>query len=247
MNTETLTRGAWPRVQWAPVIAGVLCALAAHIVLGLFGAAFGFAASPADSKGLGIGAGIWALLTPLVASFIGAMVAVRIAGDRQDAGALLHGTLVWAIGLIAGALFLTSTLASGAMSAGTAASGNVGARQVEKRDTPANRARAGAAAEDAAKGAAAGTGAAGVAALLGLLGAGLGAAMGRRQVTGETLRPRRNLTARREERHEVTAQSGVAYNDERGRVTTRAPDVVERREVVERDRLVDRPDDPLHH
>jgi hypothetical protein len=219
-------------VQWGPVIAGVLCALAAHIVLGLFGAAFGFAASPADSKGLGVMAGIWALLTPLVASFIGAMVAVRVAGDRQDSGALLHGTLVWAIGLIAGAIFLTSAIASGGMTAGTALSGNVGARTVEQRATPQNRARASRDAEDAAKGAAAGTGAAGVGALLGLLGAGLGAALGRRQVSGEGLRggfgSRRTLhaptrEARYEVREDVRDETGVAYGERGGAVTTSRP------------------------
>jgi hypothetical protein len=218
-------------VQWGPVIAGVLCALAAHVVLGLFGAAFGFAASPADSKGLGVMAGIWALLTPLVASFIGAMVAVRIAGDRHDAGALLHGVLVWAIGLLAGAIFLTSAIASGGMMAGTALSGNVGARTVEQRATPQKRARASRDAEDAAKGAATGAGAAGVGALLGLLGAGLGAALGRRQVSGEGLgrgfgARRRTLhapEARYQVREDVREETGVAYGERGGAVTTSRP------------------------
>ncbi len=237
MATETLTRGVLPRVQWAPVITGVLCAIAAQIVLGLFGAAFGFVSVPADNRGVAILAGIWALVTPIVASFIGAYVAVRIAADRLESSAFLHGALVWCIGLIAGALFITGSIASGAMTAGTAASGNVGMRTLTQRDTPANRARAQGAGEDAAKGAATGTGAAGVAALLGLGGALLGAAAGRRTITGEGLIPRRGASRERELRREYPGgESGVAYSD-RGRVTTRPPDVVERR-----------PDDPgLHH
>jgi len=247
MASEALTRGAFPRIQWGPVIAGAFCALAAHIVLGLFGAAFGFSAAPADSKGLGIGAGIWGLLTPFAASLIGAWVAVRVAGERHDAGALLHGALVWCIGLIAGAIFLSTALGNAALSAASAASGNVGARTVERRDTPANRARAEAKAEDAAKGAAAGTGAAGVASLLGLAGAALGAAMGRRQTMGQSLRPSTGSLLHRGRVHERTihheypptergVESGVAYTDERGTVTTRPPASVERT------------DDPtLHH
>jgi hypothetical protein len=228
MTGEASTRGAWPRVQWGPVIAGVLCALAVHVVLGLFGAAFGIAASPADSKGLGVMAAIWALFTPLVASFIGAMVAVRVAGDRQEAGALLHGALVWAIGLVAGAIFLTGAIASGGVTGGTALSGNVGARTVEQRATPPNRVRASMAAEDAAKGAAAGAGAAGVGALLGLLGAGLGAALGRRQVSGEGLGRRRALhapahEARYEAPDEVRDETGVAYGERGGAVTAARP------------------------
>jgi hypothetical protein len=224
MAAEGSTRGAWPRVQWGPVVAGVLCALAVQVVLGLFGAAFGFAARPADSKGLGFLAATWALLTPLVASFIGAVVAVRVAGDRREAGALLHGALVWAIGVVAGAIFLTGAIASGGMTAGTALSGNVGARTVEQRATPQNRARPSMAAEDAAKGAAAGAGAAGVGALLGLLGAGLGAALGRRQVSGEGLVRRRALQAlAHDARYEARDETGVAYGERGGAVTTARP------------------------
>jgi hypothetical protein len=236
MATETLTRGTLPRVQWGPVITGVLCALAAQIVLGLFGAAFGFASAPAGNA-LEVLAAVWTILTPIVASFIGAYIAVRVAGDRDEAGAFLHGALVWCIGLIAGAVFITGSLASGAMSAGTAMSGNVGARAIERRDTSVNRARAQATAEDAAKGAAAGTGAAGVAALFGLGGAILGAAVGRRTVTGRTTRRGERRFLRHEDlRHDeaMVGETGVAYG-ERGRVTTR-PDLI--------DRGVDRAADP---
>jgi hypothetical protein len=225
MATEALTRGAWPRVQWGPVIAGVLCAIACHIVLGLFGAAFGFAASPTDSKAIGIGAGIWGLVTPFAASLIGAWVAVRLAAEREEAGAMLHGALVWSIGLIAGAVFLAGVLSWGATALGTAASGNVGARAVE-RLTPANRVRAQTTAEEAAKSAAAGSGLAGVAALLGLGGAALGATLGMRTVRGEGLRPRRGALAH--EPMERAPETGVAYSDQAGYVTTRAPGAVER-------------------
>jgi hypothetical protein len=229
MATDTLTHGAWPRVKWGPVIAGVLCAIAIHIVLGLFGAAFGFAAQPADSKALGVGAGVWGLLTPLVASLAGAIVAVRLADERHEASSFLHGALVWAVGLIAGAVFLTGVLGSSAMTAGTALSGNVGPRAVERRDTPANRARAEAKAEDAAKSAAAGSGAAGLAALMGLGGALAGAALGRRMLTGRGLRSPRDLFQRGHgERAHHAAESGVAYTDRTGVVTTRPPGHVDR-------------------
>src|SRR5512134_3187857 len=124
MATETLVRGAFPRIQWGSVIAGALCAVAAHIVLGLFGVAFGLAAEPSDSAGVGIAAGIWGLVVPLFASLVGAWVCVRLARETDVGGAYLHGALVWCIGLIAGALFLTGSLASGMMSSATAVSGN---------------------------------------------------------------------------------------------------------------------------
>ncbi|BDG08090.1 hypothetical protein [Anaeromyxobacter paludicola] len=211
MAAETLSRGGLPRVNWAPVIAGVLCALAAHVVLGLFGAAFGFAARPADSSALGVLAGIWGILVPLVASFIGAWVAVRIAHDAQPASAYLDGAMVWCIGIIAGAVFLASALGTGALTAGSAASGNAPLQALSRRDTPANRARASETADDAARGAAAGAGAAGIAALFGLGGAIAGAAVGRRMLTGEGLR---RGHARGDRTREATAADERAYREQ---------------------------------
>ena len=238
MASQTWTDRQLPRVQWGPVITGVLCAIAAQIVLGLFGIAFGFASRPAASGGLGILAAIWELVTPIVASFIGAYVAVRVAGDRGIAGALLHGSIVWCIGLIAGALFITGSLASGAMTAGAAASGNVGVNAITRHDTASNRMRAQSTASDAAKGAAAGTGAAGVAALLGLGGALLGAAAGRRTITGKGAGRHRGRVATERPIDREYEASGVVYG-EAGRVSTRPP-------AAGGDIGVP-PDEPLHH
>lgn len=185
VGTETMGRRFFPRLHWSAIIAGTILALAVHIVMGLIGATLGFAAAPADSEGLGIGAAVWALLTPFVASLLGAWLAIRLAGEEDRTGAYVHGILVWCLGLIAGAIFLTGTLASGAMSAGTAASGNLGAAQRmvgvepgEARGTPrqdeAREDRAGAAG-------AAATGAAALAAIAGLLGAVVGAGLAMRR------------------------------------------------------------------
>ena len=113
---ESITVGELPRVRWSAVIVGALCALAIQIVLSLFGLGFGFAARPADSNELGVVAVIWNILVPLVATAIGASIAVRNAASSAMKGAFLHGTLVWALGLIAGALFLTGTFAAAANS-----------------------------------------------------------------------------------------------------------------------------------
>src|SRR5690242_8252055 len=113
--TETETGRLGWRLSWTAVIAGALLAIAAHVVLGLIGAALGFASSPSDSKALGAGAAAWAILTPFVASLLGAWLACRLCGALDRPTANLHGILVWCIGLVAGALFLTGTIASGAM------------------------------------------------------------------------------------------------------------------------------------
>src|SRR5688500_15922591 len=112
-TSDTLTRGALPRIQWAPVLAGVFFAIALHVLFGLFGVAFGFGAGAANSDGAGAGAAIWGALTPLLATFVGAMVAVRCASALSARSAQLHGMLVWCIGIIAGAIFLTGSMAAG--------------------------------------------------------------------------------------------------------------------------------------
>lgn len=187
VGSEALGERALPRLSWGSVIAGVLLALAAHVVLGLLGAALGFAAQPADSNVVGAGAAIWGLLTPFVATLLGAWLACRMAGERDTAGTNVHGIMVWCIGLLAGALFLTGTLATGAMTAGTVASGNAGAlRQLTgatRQDVqgPQAEVRAERAADAAGKRAAGIAGGAAMAALAGLLGAFGGAGLARRR------------------------------------------------------------------
>ncbi|HEX9240821.1 MAG TPA: hypothetical protein VF875_00125 [Anaeromyxobacter sp.] len=175
----------FPRLHWGAVIAGVLLALAAHVVLGLIGAALGFAAGPSDSRTVGAAAAIWALVTPFVATLLGAWLACRMAEAEYDSRAAgLHGVLVWCIGLVAGALFLTGTMATGALSAGAAASGNLGAAQRQLRaDTSAARAPGAQArgSDEAAKAAAAGAGGGALAAIAGLLGGICGAAISSRR------------------------------------------------------------------
>jgi hypothetical protein len=210
LGTETAAGGLLRRVNWSAVIAGVALALAAHIVMGLIGAALGFAAEPTDSEALGAGAAFWALLTPFVASLLGAWLAVRLSGEREDFGAGVHGILVWCIGLVAGALFLTGTLASGAMSAGTAASGNLGAAQRMVGQGDARGARATEAQADAAgRAGAAATGGAALAAIAGLLGAVVGTGLANRRGRGRGMGWKIAIQ-RRDERHEAARAGSEA-------------------------------------
>jgi hypothetical protein len=187
MAVESQAAGArpFPRLHWGAVIAGVFLAIAGHIVLGLVGAALGFAAEPTDSAGMGAAAAIWALVTPFVATLLGAWLACRMAGADDTRSANVHGILVWCIGLIAGAVFLTGTLASGAMATGTAASGNLGqAQRLMGAEPGAGPRAAEARTEEAARRAAASAGGAALAAIAGLLGAVVGAGLSARRPRG---------------------------------------------------------------
>lgn len=215
---ETTGGRAFPRLHWGAVIAGVLLALAAHVVLGLIGATLGFAAGAGDSQAAGAAAAVWGLLTPFVATLLGAWLACRVAGTEEGRAGYLHGVLVWCIGLIAGALFLTGTLATGAMSAGTAASGNMGAAQralraETGRSTPRGP-QAQARAEDAAKGAAAGAGGAALAAIAGLLGAMVGAGLSGRGGRGASRGGWRSAFRHDETRATPTVPYGTTYGTE---------------------------------
>jgi hypothetical protein len=218
VGTETVRGRFFPRLHWSAILAGVLLALAVHIVMGLIGAAIGFAAAPADSEALGAGAGIWALITPFVATLLGAWLAVRLTGDEDRAGANVHGVLVWCAGLIAGAIFLTGTLATGAMSAGTAASGNLAAAQRtvqgDPAGAPAGTPTAEARQDAAGRAGAAAMGAAALAAVAGLLGAVVGSGLALRR--GGKGRGWKIAIQRREERHEGAHAYGTGIGSEAG-------------------------------
>lgn len=118
--------------RWSAIFAGLVAALASQLFLASIGAALGISASAVTesegaARGLGIGAGIWMVLSPLVSMFIGGMVAAWLARPAERSVALLHGALVWCLSLVIGA-FLIGSIASSAFSgilgtAGSAASG----------------------------------------------------------------------------------------------------------------------------
>ncbi len=147
-----------PNVRWGSVIAGAFCAMAIQIVLGLFGAAFGFGGESAGAAGLKALSGVWEILTPLVAVFIGSAMAVSIGGRRN---AYLNGFMVWCISLAAVAFYLARDL--GTVTGRAEAIGLTGAA------APAL---------------------AGLSALLGLTGAFLGSAIGKRVARYEFARKR---------------------------------------------------------
>lgn len=254
VGTEAAPRGgfgSFVRVHWGAVIAGVLLALAVHIVMGLIGAALGIAAGPADSKALGVGAAIWALITPFVATLLGAWLAIRLSGERDRNTGYVNGILVWCIGLIAGALFLTGTAATGAMSAGTAASGNAGAAQrmvssATGRGTP-TRGETERGAEQAGKAAAGATGGAALAAIAGLLGAIVATALGTGSRSGKRrgLGWRIALQRRDEQREGMHARDGGRY----GEATYRPPPptAYPGRDLGAGEATRDDTTDPYHH
>ncbi|PZX11845.1 hypothetical protein LX81_03814 [Palleronia aestuarii] len=94
--------GAPRRVSWGGIIAGSVIAAALMVLLTTFG--IGIGASTIDPTGqspsgssLGIGAGIYAVITQIVALGAGGYVAARLAGIPRPVTSLIHGAAVWAV------------------------------------------------------------------------------------------------------------------------------------------------------
>ncbi len=97
------------RVSWGAIFGGAFIALGVILLLGAFGAAIDatFSGGMATSPGLlwsldmGIGTGIWWIISAIIAFFVGGVIAGRLAGLRRRWEGPLHGLVVWALGTIA--------------------------------------------------------------------------------------------------------------------------------------------------
>jgi hypothetical protein len=76
------------RISWGAIFAGAIIALATQLVLTLIGTAVGLATlNPATGENpsgttLGIGAGVWLVISSLVSLFLGGYVAGRLGGTE---------------------------------------------------------------------------------------------------------------------------------------------------------------------
>jgi len=116
-----------PRLSWGAVFGGAVAALGLWALLYVFGLAVGL--STIDPNGVrslrpsAIFGGIWAVIAPLIALFIGGWVAGRGAGFVGRAGGAVHGLVVWSLTTIfGGALIIAglSTIVQGVATVGHA-------------------------------------------------------------------------------------------------------------------------------
>lgn len=122
INTE---RGIYarPPISWGAVFAGWLFAYAFAMLLYLLGAAVGVTSLAAIndlSKGVAIGTGVWMVAAWVIATFVGSVIAGRLAGNPERSAGAMHGLVVWALSGIMTLLIGTAQAASAA-SVGVAA------------------------------------------------------------------------------------------------------------------------------
>lgn len=99
--SATDTPALLKRVSWGAIFAGTVIAMGLLILLGMLGTAIGFRAiDPQQSgafDGVGIGAGIWWIVTSIIALAVGGYVASHLSGIPEKRSASLHGASVWGV------------------------------------------------------------------------------------------------------------------------------------------------------
>jgi hypothetical protein len=134
-------------LSWGAIIGGAVAAFALWLLLYVFGLAVGLssidAANPRSLRPSGMFAGVWAVIAPLVALFIGGWVAGHGAGLIDRGGGAVHGLVVWGLTTIIGASMIAMMLSAvigGVFSAGRAVAqageGAVGAAARASGDDP---------------------------------------------------------------------------------------------------------------
>lgn len=91
------------KVSWGGIFGGVLIAVGVLLLLSALGIAVGISAvDPGETEAstLGMGAGIWAALSLLVALFIGGMVSTRIGAISDRTTGFFEGALVWVVAIL---------------------------------------------------------------------------------------------------------------------------------------------------
>ncbi len=106
------------RVSWGAIFAGVTIAVAVQLLLGILGTGIGLSVvNPVEgttpgAAGFGIGAGIYWLITTVIALGAGGYAAARLSGVTEKFDAMAHGLVVWGVTLILTLYLLTSAVGS---------------------------------------------------------------------------------------------------------------------------------------
>ena len=104
---ETGPGAAFTRISWGAIFGGAVAALAIWMLLYSFGLAVGLSAvdpdNPGSLKSSGLFTGIWSAITPLIALFVGGLVASQAAGLLDRKGGAIQGLVMWGLTLLLGA------------------------------------------------------------------------------------------------------------------------------------------------
>lgn len=123
------------KVSWGAIFAGVVVGLITQVLLTMLGIGIGIAtldpgtADNPTASSFSIGAGIWYVVTGIIAAFVGGYIAARLSGKTTATTGALHGLTTWAFTTLLVLYLLTSAIGSlvgGAFSGVATAIGGIG-------------------------------------------------------------------------------------------------------------------------
>lgn len=117
------------RVRWGPILAGITIALTGQLVLSALGVAIGLSAGAtgADAGSVGLGVGIWSIVSLLISLFLGGWVMAQSCGPMTKKTAILNAAILWGTTLALSSWLLASGI-SGAVEAVAANAGEIADR-----------------------------------------------------------------------------------------------------------------------
>jgi hypothetical protein len=122
-------------VSWGAVFAGATIALVMQMILNMIGIGVGLstvdvaAGDTPNAGSLSIGAGIWWVISGIVAAAIGGYIAGRLSGKASQTTTAYHGLIAWAVSTLVVVYLLSSAasgLIGGALSTASSALGGAG-------------------------------------------------------------------------------------------------------------------------
>jgi hypothetical protein len=119
------------QVSWGAVFAGATIALVMQIILNMVGVGVGLSTidlATADTPSA-VGAGIWWVVSGIVAAAVGGYIAGRLSGKASQSTTAYHGLIAWAVSTLTVVYLLSSAasgLIGGAVSTASSALGGVG-------------------------------------------------------------------------------------------------------------------------
>lgn len=131
-TTTTMVAGAHThrRILWAAIIGGVILVITVQLLLSLLGAGIGLgsvntnAGTTPDTSSLGINAGIWWVISSVIALLFGGYAAGWMAGVESRWDGFLHGLITWGIATLL-TIYLLSSAIGGIIGGGLSALGSV--------------------------------------------------------------------------------------------------------------------------
>jgi ABC-type multidrug transport system fused ATPase/permease subunit len=127
MATVALRQPLLNRVSWGALFAGFFFGFGIWMLLLALGAGIGFSSfDPSDLgqwQGLGIGVGIWGVISGIIAMFLAGWLTARLSVSESKVAGMLHGAALWGFMLVAGIWIAAMTVARTAGAAAQAVGG----------------------------------------------------------------------------------------------------------------------------